>query len=93
MKLTVIGKDVSRSTSPEMHSFIAKYLGKEITYDKISIPEEQFEDRIDGLLSEYDGLNVTIPFKLSVIPHLKKLDGDAPVFGAVNTVITSTLTG
>ena len=93
MKLAVIGKDVSRSTSPEMHSFIAKYLGKEITYDNISIPEEQFEDRIDGLLSEYDGLNVTIPFKLSVIPHLKKLDGDAPVFGAVNTVITSTLTG
>ena len=93
MKLAVIGKDVSRSTSPEMHSFIAKYLGKEITYDNISIPEEQFADRIDGLLSEYDGLNVTIPFKLSVIPHLKKLDGDAPVFGAVNTVITSTLTG
>lgn len=93
MKLTVIGKDVSRSTSPEMHSFIAKNLGKEITYDNISIPEEQFEDRIDGLLSEYDGVNVTIPFKLSVIPHLKKLEGDAPVFGAVNTVITSTLTG
>lgn len=93
MKLAVIGKDVSRSTSPEMHKFIAKELGREITYDKISVPEEQFEEKIDGLLKEYDGLNITIPFKLAVIPHLKKLEGDAPVFGAVNTIRTSTLTG
>lgn len=93
MKLAVIGKDVSRSTSPEMHKFIAKELGWEITYDKISVPEEQFEEKIDGLLKEYDGLNITIPFKLAVIPHLKKLEGDAPVFGAVNTIRTSALTG
>lgn len=76
-----------------MHKFIAKELGWEITYDKISVPEEQFEEKIDGLLKEYDGLNITIPFKLAVIPHLKKLEGDAPVFGAVNTIRTSALTG
>ncbi len=93
MKLTVIGKDVSRSSSPQMHKFIARNLGFDITYDNISIPEEQFEDRIEGILNEYDGVNVTIPFKLSVIPHLKKLEGDATVFGAVNTVNTATRTG
>ena len=93
IKLAVIGKDVSKSTSPQMHGFIAKELGLEITYEKISVPEEQFESRISELLKEYDGLNVTIPYKLSIIPHLKNLSGDAPAFGAVNTVVTKTLTG
>lgn len=93
MKFAVIGKDVSRSTSPEMHKFIAQRLGYDIEYDKISVPEAEFEEKIDGLIGQYDGLNVTIPYKLAVIPHLKSLEGDAPVFGAVNTVNTATLTG
>ena len=93
IKLAVIGKDVSKSTSPEIHNFIASELGLKISYEKISVPEEQFESRIDGLIKTYDGFNVTIPYKLSVIPHLKSTEGDATAFGAVNTVLTSTLTG
>lgn len=93
LKLAVIGKDVSRSTSPVMHSFIAEHMGNAISYKAVSISEEDFESRIDGLLTEYDGINVTIPYKLSVIPHLNKTEGDATVFGAVNTLLTSTLTG
>ena len=93
IKLAVIGKDVSLSTSPQIHSFIAGELGIEITYDKISIPEEQFEGRIEDILQSYDGFNVTIPYKLSVIPHLKKIEGDALAFGAVNTVKTFSRTG
>ena len=93
LKLAVIGKDVSKSTSPQIHNFIAAELGYEITYEKISVPETEFESRIEELLKDYDGLNVTIPYKLSIIPHLKGIEGDALAFGAVNTVVTSTLTG
>jgi len=93
VKLAVIGKDVSQSTSPQIHNFIARELGLEMTYGRISIEESAFEDRIEELLSGYDGLNVTIPYKLSVIPHLKGVEGDAAAFGAVNTVLTSTRTG
>ncbi|MCD7728637.1 MAG: iron-containing alcohol dehydrogenase [Clostridia bacterium] len=85
-KFAVIGKDVSQSTSPEIHSFIAKRMGNKISYGRVSIPPEEFEDKIDGLLKEYDGLNVTIPYKLSVIPHLGGIYDDAAIFGAVNTV-------
>lgn len=93
LKLAVIGKDVSQSCSPEMHTFIAEKIGKKISYDKISVPEEEFESRIYGILNDYDGLNVTIPFKLSIIPHLAELKEDAQAFGAVNTVRTSDRTG
>ena len=88
MKFAVIGKDVSKSSSPEMHLFIAGRLGAEIIYDKISVPENEFCNRVNGLFKEYDGLNFTIPFKLTVIPYLKEIAGDAKAFGAVNTVIT-----
>lgn len=93
LKLAVIGKDVSKSTSPQIHKFIAENLGLEISYEAISVAENEFESRVDGLLKVYDGLNVTIPYKLSIIPHLNGVEGDALTFGAVNTVVTKTLTG
>lgn len=86
LKLAVVGKDVSQSSSPAMHSFIAERMGNALSYEAISLSEDRFEEQIESLLNSYDGLNVTIPYKLSVIPHLKKVVGDAQVFGAVNTV-------
>ena len=86
LKAAVIGKDVSKSVSPEMHTFIATELGKSIEYDKISIPEPEFDLRIKEIYEKYDCFNVTIPYKLSVIPYLDKVVGDAEVFSSVNTV-------
>ena len=93
IKLALIGKNVSLSTSPNIHGFIARELNREITYDKLSIPEEQFANRIENILKTYDGLNVTIPYKLAIIPYLNCVNGDAESFGAVNTVVTSNLSG
>lgn len=93
VKLAVIGRDVSQSASPPIHNFIAREMGKSITYERISVPEENFESDIERLLSEYDGLNVTIPYKLAIIPKLNEICGDAVSFGAVNTVLTATRSG
>lgn len=92
-KFAVIGKDVTQSSSPRMHTFIAKKLGAEIEYDNISVPPEEFSAGAGGFFEKYDGFNVTIPFKLDVIPFLSSLEGDAAAFGAVNTVISSTRKG
>lgn len=86
MKLAVIGKDVSQSLSPEMHGFIAERTGNRIQYDKISLTEEEFGREIGRILQDYDGFNVTIPYKVSVIPHLREILGDALAYGSVNTV-------
>ncbi len=88
LNLAVIGKDVSKSTSPQIHTFIAEHMGNRVNYKKISVPEDEFENRIEGFFDELDGFNVTIPYKLSVMPHLKIIQGDAKTFGAVNTVRT-----
>lgn len=92
-KLALIGKDVSKSLSPQIHNFICKELNIDVEFQLISIPEEQFEDRIEGILAGVHGLNVTIPYKLSIIPHLNGIKDDAQAFGAVNTVTTSNRLG
>lgn len=93
LNLAVIGKDVSKSTSPQIHTFIARRMGNCVNYKSLSIPESEFENVADGLFEKYDGFNVTIPYKLSIIPHLEKVGGDASVFGAVNTVRTCDKSG
>ncbi|MDE6274458.1 MAG: shikimate dehydrogenase [Clostridiales bacterium] len=93
MKLAVIGKDVSQSSSPQMHTFIFGALGKTCTYDKISIPPEEIHKRAEALFEAYDAFNVTIPFKGDIIQHLNGLEGDAQSFGAVNTVLSKTRKG
>ncbi len=93
IKLAVIGRDVSGSASPPIHAFIAGEMGKKISYGRVSVAEEKFEEEIESLLENYDGLNVTIPYKISIIPKLKSVNGDARIFGAVNTVNCADLSG
>lgn len=92
-KLAVIGKDVSKSLSPEIHNFIAKHTGNKLTYEKLSVAEYDFAEFADKLFKEYDGFNVTIPYKIKIMPYLEKIEGDAQSFGAVNTVRVSDKSG
>lgn len=92
LNLAVIGKDVSKSSSPQIHKFIAENMGNSITYDKVSLPENS-AFLPEELFKKYDGFNVTIPYKLTIIPYLEKVSGDAQTFGAVNTVTTADKAG
>lgn len=93
LKLAVVGKDVSQSLSPRMHRFILSRMGFECVYEKISLSEEEFETGAEELFARFDGFNVTVPYKRKILSFLKKREGDAEVFGAVNTVVTETRTG
>ena len=93
LKLAVIGKDVSKSLSPKMHDFILSRMGLACSYVKISLSQEELIKRADELFASYDGFNVTIPHKQTILPFLQECVGDAKVFGAVNTVVAATRTG
>lgn len=86
LKLAVIGKDVSKSDSAKMHTFDLRKMGVECDYSLISLTKEEFDKRVASLLDELDALNVTIPYKLDIIPYLDRMEGDAKTFGAVNLV-------
>ena len=93
VRLGLVGKDVSRSLSEKIHTFILKEWGHVCEYERFSVEKEDFDGVIRRLLGDFDGFNVTIPYKRDVMAYLNEVTGDAFAFGAVNTVVTSSLTG
>lgn len=84
----LIGKKLSHSYSPAIHSLILKEMGLEGSYDLIEIPEEsQIGERLKELrANDYKGMNVTIPYKTSVMPFLSHISEPAQYIGAINTI-------
>ncbi len=84
----LIGEHLSHSYSPEIHSYLYdySYALKELKKEELC---EFFQKR------DFDGLNVTIPYKNDVIKYLDKISPEAEKIGAVNTVLNenNTLTG
>ena len=93
VRLGLIGKDVSKSQSERIHRFILNEFGVDCEYEKFSVTPEELDNVMRGLLGDFDGFNVTIPFKRDVMEYLDEVSGDALSFSAVNTVLTSTRTG
>ncbi|HNQ26909.1 MAG TPA: shikimate dehydrogenase [Aquaticitalea sp.] len=82
----LIGKDISYSFS-KAH-FTAKFEeeGLDYSYDNFDLDTiSQFPEVIKNNPNLL-GLNVTIPYKESIIPYLDEVDGVAQEIGAVNTI-------
>lgn len=93
LKLGLVGKDVSKSLSAQIHSFILGELGYEVDYELVSVPTQEFDNAARYLMGDFDGFNVTIPYKRDIMEYLDEIVGDAMDFGAVNTVVPATATG
>lgn len=76
----LIGERLGHSHSKTLHGFLADY-----RYDLWPMPPEA----VDGFMREgnYDGMNVTIPYKKTVIPYLSQIGDTAKRIGAVNTIV------
>lgn len=93
LRLGLIGKDVSKSDSERIHRFITKEFGVELSYERFSVSADDFDIAMRRLMGDFDGFNVTIPYKRDVFEYLDEVVGDAFEFGAVNTVVTQTRSG
>jgi len=81
----LIGKDLS-------HSFSAKYFNEKFFKEEIDAQYLNFElnniSEFPKLIrkQKLSGINITIPYKESIIPFLDKLSNEAKEIGAVNTI-------
>lgn len=89
MKLGVIGAKLGHTASPAIHEKLFKILQVEgqhqygvLEMDRNDIPNELQRLRDEG----YTGANVTIPYKLDVMPYLTDISREARIIGAVNTI-------
>ena len=86
-KFCVIGNPIDHSMSPKLHNFWFKKNKINAIYEKKLLREEEIPKLVDSLRkTEINGINVTVPFKNSVIPFLDDLSSDAKKTNSVNTV-------
>lgn len=80
MEYGCIGKKLGHSFSKIIHNELADY-----DYELLEIDEED----IDAFMKKADfkAINVTIPYKQTVIPYLYYIDDIAKKIGAVNTIV------
>lgn len=94
-KYALIGHPLGHSMSPFIHKRLFEEAGKSQDYTLEDIAPESMEEVLPKLLKEAEGLNVTIPHKVAVIPFLNKLDDSAKRYNSVNCIHRKdgTLTG
>ena len=76
----LLGERLGHSFSPEIHRQLGGY-----DYQLF----EKRPEELDSFLRshEFDGLNVTIPYKKTVIPYCQELTDQARRIGSVNTIL------
>ena len=86
-KYLVIGNPIEHSLSPQLHNYWFKNNNINAVYKKKKIHENEIKEIIFKIKSEkINGINVTVPFKKSVIPHLDGLTQSANETQSVNTI-------
>jgi shikimate dehydrogenase len=86
-KYAVVGNPIGHSCSPEIHARFAQQTHQVLTYERIEIEIDGFEERALALRDAgYRGLNVTVPFKLDAAKLADDLTPRARLAGAVNTL-------
>ena len=80
MKYGLLGRKLEHSYSPAIHALFGDY--------EYCLFEKEPEELADFLRhGDWDGLNVTMPYKQAVIPCLDGLTPIAQTLGAVNTIL------
>ncbi len=86
-KYLVIGNPIEHSLSPKLHNHWIKENNIDAIYEKKKITENHIKEIISEIRNEkIQGLNVTIPFKKSIIPFLDALTPEAEKTYSVNTI-------
>ena len=79
-KYGCIGKKLTHSFSREIHSRLADY-----KYDLIELSEDEIRPFLQK--KDFEAVNVTIPYKQTVIPYLDSISDISERIGAVNTIV------
>jgi shikimate dehydrogenase len=89
-KFLVIGNPIEHSLSPKLHNYWIKKNNLDAIYGKLETYESDLSELCKSIKKgDLDGLNITVPFKKSIIPHLDILSSNALKTQSVNTISLS----
>ena len=86
-KFLVIGNPIEHSLSPTLHNYWIKSNNIDAIYEKTKIEDDELEHIVLQIKQKkIDGVNVTVPFKKTIIPFLDELTTEAEITQSVNTL-------
>lgn len=84
----LLGYPLGHSLSPLMQNTAFKHYSLNDIYIPIEVLPKDLEAVVKGISKmNFDGFNVTIPYKVDIIKYLDTIDDYAKYIGAVNTVV------
>ncbi len=91
-RFALLGYPLGHTLSPFIHQKLFELEKIQGEYELFEVPLSNFKKSWDDL-RHLNGFNVTIPYKVEILPFCRKLDESASRYGAVNTVDCRTFTG
>lgn len=86
-KFYIIGKPLSHSLSPILHNYWFKKYKVDAQYEALEIEENEIKEVMSKITEgKISGVNITLPYKQKVIPHLSMMVNDAKESNSVNTI-------
>ena len=86
-KFLVIGNPIEHSLSPKLHNYWIKSNNIDAIYEKKKLNEVELGDTVLQIKQKkIEGINVTVPFKKTIIPFLDELTTEAESTQSVNTL-------
>ena len=86
-KYIVIGNPIEHSLSPKLHNYWIKENNLDAVYEKKQINKDDIGGIVEDVKTgKIDGLNVTVPFKKTILPYLEELTPLSNKTQSVNTV-------
>lgn len=80
LKAGLLGEKLPHSFSPKIHSYLADY-----SYELFEVEKDNLESFMKS--DRFDAINVTIPYKKTVLPYLDYISDEAEKIGCVNTIV------
>ena len=86
-KYFVVGNPIEHSLSPKLHNFWIKKNNINAIYEKKFLSKDELKNLIlEVKKKKIHGINVTVPFKKTVIPYLDQLSTESKNTQSVNTI-------
>lgn len=86
--LGLFGFPVEHTLSPAMHNAAFKTMGVDMRYLPFKVSPQDLLHAVRAVRAlNLTGVNITVPHKEKVIPHLDEVDKEALFIGAVNTIV------
>jgi shikimate dehydrogenase len=86
-RFAVVGQPVAHSRSPEIFDALARAAGITLAYERIEVAPDDFAAAFADARENFDGWNVTAPYKARALAHADTVSADARLVGAANVLI------